>query len=234
MKKNVMMRVASIMLVLVLMSSSVISGTFAKYVTSGESTDTARVAHFGVEVTANFSNLFKSEYNTSVAWTGDDGVSVKSIMGGDVVAPGTTGSLADFVVTGTPEVDVVVTYTPTLTMTGWDADGDEYCPIIFNVNDELFYIDNTNINSVNELVTAVQNAIIDSTAKYNAGTDLSTVVADDLEVSWLWQFDNNVTGFKNADGQTDDLDTVLGNWYKNGKAAPTITLDVKCTVTQID
>ena len=62
MKKNVMMRVASIMLVLVLMTSSVISGTFAKYVTEGQSKDSARVAKFGVTVTGNaaiFSDSYK-------------------------------------------------------------------------------------------------------------------------------------------------------------------------------
>ena len=234
MKKNVMMRIASFLLVAVLISTSAISGTYAKYVTDGKSSDSARVAHFGVEVTANYNDFFKSEYNTSKAWTGDDGVSVKSVLGGDVVAPGTMGELADFVVTGTPEVDVDVTYTPVLTLENWDADGDEYCPIIFNVNGKLYFIDGTNIKSVAELTTAVQNAIVASTAKYNAGTDLSTVVADDLYVSWMWQFDNTDPAFKNADGQNDTADTHLGNWLKNGKAAPTISLEIKCTVTQID
>ena len=50
MKKNKMMRLASAMMVLTLMSTSVISGTFAKYVTKGEATDKARVAKWGVEV----------------------------------------------------------------------------------------------------------------------------------------------------------------------------------------
>ena len=62
MKKNVMMRVASIMLVLVLMTSSVISGTFAKYVTDGQATDKARVAKFGVSVTGK-SDMFDTTYN---------------------------------------------------------------------------------------------------------------------------------------------------------------------------
>ena len=49
MKKNRMMRLASILLVLVLMTSSVVGGTFAKYTTSVEGYDTARVAKWGFE-----------------------------------------------------------------------------------------------------------------------------------------------------------------------------------------
>lgn len=44
MRKNRMMRAASALLVAVLMTTCTISGTFAKYVTSADSTDTARVA----------------------------------------------------------------------------------------------------------------------------------------------------------------------------------------------
>ena len=47
-----MMRVASALLVAVLLSTCAISGTFAKYVTEGSGSDTARVAKFGVTVTA--------------------------------------------------------------------------------------------------------------------------------------------------------------------------------------
>ena len=44
MKKNRMMRLASILLVCVLLTTSVISGTFAKYTSTVAATDTARVA----------------------------------------------------------------------------------------------------------------------------------------------------------------------------------------------
>ena len=50
MKKNKMMRLASCLLVLVMLSTSMISGTFAKYVTTGSAEDTARVAKFGVDI----------------------------------------------------------------------------------------------------------------------------------------------------------------------------------------
>lgn len=63
MKKNVMMRVASFLLVAVLISTSAISGTYAKYVTEGSGTDSARVAKWGVVIEAE-STMFSQEYAT--------------------------------------------------------------------------------------------------------------------------------------------------------------------------
>ena len=62
-KKNWTMRAAVLMLVLVLITSCFVGGTFAKYVTSGSGTDSARVAKFGVTVTAS-GDLFAKEYAT--------------------------------------------------------------------------------------------------------------------------------------------------------------------------
>ena len=83
MKKNRMMRLASILLVLVLMTSSVVGGTFAKYVTSVESFDKARVAYWGFqsENSMNITGLFANTYGSTVDSINDD----------DVLAPGTDG-----------------------------------------------------------------------------------------------------------------------------------------------
>lgn len=241
MKKNTMMRIASVLLVAVLLSTCTISGTFAKYVTEGTGTDSARVAKFGVEVKADYSTLFNKTYTTHTAWTGDDGVSVNATV--DVVAPGTDGSLADFTVTGTPEVDVNVSYTVDLKLNNWkvDTDGDgvaesEYCPIVITVNDTSYSIDGTNIKNVAALETAVETAITNSAKNYNAGTNLAdeNAVAKDLNVSWKWHFmgagETNGTG---PSTQWDKYDTQLGDAAAEDNAA-TIELTVTCTVTQID
>lgn len=52
MKKNKTMRAASALLVAALLSTSIISGTFAKYTTGASAQDSARVAKWGVVVTA--------------------------------------------------------------------------------------------------------------------------------------------------------------------------------------
>ena len=62
MRKNKMMRLASGLLVAVLLTTCTISGTFAKYVTSAKADSSARVAKFGVEVTAEVAP-FLAEYD---------------------------------------------------------------------------------------------------------------------------------------------------------------------------
>lgn len=84
MKKNTMMRLASALLVLVLLTTCAISGTFAKYTTSATSNDKARVAYWGFQAanSMNLTGLFAETYGTTV----------DSVNGDDVIAPGTTGT----------------------------------------------------------------------------------------------------------------------------------------------
>lgn len=66
MKKNKAMRAAGALFVATMLSTSVISGTYAKYVVSDSANDTARVAKFGVMVTADgylFSDTYKDVNN---------------------------------------------------------------------------------------------------------------------------------------------------------------------------
>ncbi|MCH5198844.1 MAG: hypothetical protein J1E34_08065 [Oscillospiraceae bacterium] len=115
MKKNKMMRIASFLLIAVLLTTSVISGTFAKYVTTGEVGDKARVAKFGVVIDTE-GTLFGKEYVDVYEGNGpDDGtgevITVKSSTEDNVVAPGTNNSYTggyNFSITGTPEVSVKV------------------------------------------------------------------------------------------------------------------------------
>lgn len=122
MKKNKMMRIASGLLVLNLMSTCAISGTFAKYVTSASVGDSARVAKWGVGVTAR-GRLFDTSYNNTAPVeedsTGALTYSVISSTTDALVAPGTnnteqkTNDPKDMTieVTGTPEVAVRVDIT---------------------------------------------------------------------------------------------------------------------------
>ena len=89
MKKNVMMRTASGLFIAVMLTTSIISGTLAKYTASADSTDTARVAKWGLGVqTFSIEDLFSDVYDGD-AMTGN---SVESSNDDDVIAPGTTGS----------------------------------------------------------------------------------------------------------------------------------------------
>lgn len=235
MKKNKMMRIASVLLVAVILTTCAISGTFAKYVTSKSGSDTARVAKFGV-VIDNSGALFLEDYakNDGSYELGDN--TVESFDTSKVVAPGTTHSNTDVVLTGTPEVAVKVTYKITnLTISGdWtDGDGEEYFPIIFKVAGTDYYIGKTaEINSIATLVNAVTTAVSGYSKTYAPNTDLSEKDTDALDITWRWEFESDKLGAY----QTDPKDTALGD-----KAALAtvgnelkIELGIETTVTQID
>lgn len=226
MKKNVMMRVASILLVAVLISTCVISGTYAKYVTAETGSDTARVAKWGVEIVPQndtFGHYYLNADDNSVTSTYTvDTCSVASGNGEKVVAPGTKGSMASILLSGTPEVDVKVTYTADLVLTGWEYEGvAKYCPLKITVGTQEYSI---NVgDDAADLEAEVEAAVLAYTKSYEAGTDLAAQGADALKISWEWPYESG----------HDDADTALGDQAADGNAA-TITLTVTCTVTQVD
>lgn len=237
MKKNRMMRMASTLLVAVLLTTCTISGTFAKYVTEKTGTDSARVAKFGVEIVANGST-FAQEYEThdpAVKATIAKSVVTSGDMK-DLVAPGTNGEMVAMTLKGIPEVAVNVKYNATLTINDkWkDWNGKEYFPIYFKVNDRTFGTDDSGLEfdvtsaNIAALITDVQNAINAYSKDYPAHTDLSkegTVATPDVE--WFWAFSTSP--------ENDKRDTFLGDTAAaNVGNAGTIELAVTTTVTQID
>lgn len=130
MKKNKMLRIASILLVVTLLSTCVISGTFAKYVTKAEGIDAARVAKWGIIVGVEGDSAFKTEYETDdSSYPGEYSVVANEEYdlieaakdseheGAErVVAPGTKGDGLKGTVTGKPEV--ATRYT--MTISNWE------------------------------------------------------------------------------------------------------------------
>ena len=248
MKKNKMMRIASVLLVAVLLSTSIISGTFAKYVTEASSTNSARVAKFGVVLAAN-GNLFSKTYTKDATdATGDtDGFTVKSEA--NVVAPGTKNDTGlTLSVTGTPEVDVKLTVAvaegykevflkkasslPNLTTSAADDTfelTEDYYPVQFTLTQ-------TKDGSTNNLVTngklsAVETELEKLSKYVDAGTDLANEIGT-LKLTWTWVFSNN-----------DKADTLLGE-LASGTSVPSLTaatdycldtsFDITISVTQVD
>ena len=217
-RKNFAMRIAALLFILTMISTCAFATTFAKYVTDGSAEDTARVAKWGVTVEATDADeLFAVDYDGTVTSNTTE----------DVLAPGTSGSLAGFTITGSPEVDVKVTYAATLTLTGWDINGNEageYCPIVFTIKrsgEAIAVINGDASMSMTDLKAAVEEKIAAVSATYEANSSLSDV----LSVEWAWAYEG-----ANGSAQTDVKDTALGDLA----VAPTITLKVTCTVTQID
>ena len=222
MKKNKMMRLASGLLVATLLTTSMISGTFAKYVTSADATDTARVAKFGVVITAN-GTTFAEEYATHDSGYG---TLVNSVVSTDkVVAPGTSGSMASMTLSGTPEVAVKVTYAADLNISSnWTVEGEKfYCPLKINVEGTI--VDGATFDKKEDFEEAVENLINGWTKSYEANNDLGKKGEDSVSVSWEWPFSTS--------DENDVNDTWLGGQASAGNPA-TVTLNIKTTVTQID
>lgn len=233
MKKNKMMRIASVLLIAVLMSTCAISGTFAKYVTEGSAADTARVAKWGVTitgVTGDANQMFAKEYaSDTVDYTA--GVTVAATV--NVVAPGTSGTFSTFTITGTPEVATRVTYLPVVELGNNWIDKDDnskfYCPITVTVGATDFC--GLDYASADAFEDAIEAAITGLKADYAPGTDLSAV-QDDLPISWAWAI-SGATGSQN--NQTDAKDTFLGDRAAGDVGnAGTIEISVTVTITQID
>lgn len=134
MKKNRMMRLASVLLVLTLLSTSVVSGTFAKYITTDAQYDTARVAKFGVVASLD-GDLFGATYvdvagsNSITTYSVNGGTVSSSVSGEDfVVAPGTENvNGLNISINGTPEVKTKVIFDSAEDASGVDYADSDIC-----------------------------------------------------------------------------------------------------------
>lgn len=222
MKKNIMMRLSALLLVAVLLTTCVISGTFAKYTTADSATDKATVAAWGIELTVEGEDVLYDDNKT-------DTELATSVKATNLAAPGTYQKLAKVSLKGQPEVAYKIVVDVDLELENWTANSAYYCPLVFSV-------DGTNVAgtfaSAEDLEAAVEKAVLIAIAggdaasatasgtglkyevEYNAGTAVATGAADGVVVDWLWAFDG-----ENA------KDTELGN------ATTKATIDFKLTVT---
>lgn len=233
--KNSMLRTAAVMLALVLLTSCFVGSTFAKYVTTGNASDSARIAKFGVEISAIGNEAFNTEYSTD-----DDDYSGSLSVQSDVkvVAPGTTGRFASLELSGTPEVAVRVEYTFDMEIpeTWVNEAGDCYFPIVIYVNG-IGYVGSAiggdgGYTSTENFISNIQRGIADFNAEYAPGTDLSAD-APALNISWAWPFEHNSDWDAIGGHQNDTDDTYLGDLAAEDNA-PEFSITVSATVTQID
>lgn len=109
MKKNRTLKLASGLLILCLITTCAISTTLAKYTTGGSAADTARVAKWGVEVSAS-GTMFGTAYQDTIVKDGDANATVQSNFNSsfvpNVVAPGTKNETGiQIKIFGQPEVE---------------------------------------------------------------------------------------------------------------------------------
>lgn len=264
MKKNIAMRAAGGMFVVTMLTTSIISGTYAKYVTTGTVSDTARVAKFGVEIAAD-GDLFGTSYvnvDGGNKPSSSGTLTVVSSNDDNVVAPGTKNSAGlSFGISGTPEVAVNITieavcnkniflkegtYTD---VTGADTTftlADDYYPIKWTLKNDGNDITYNNAKLEDVSIDTINNYFKTLSITVAPGNDLAD--AAELEgytLSWAWDFDDS------GKGTNDKADTVLGDLaaktssvqkftdgtgsaLATGDYSTDIEVEFTITVTQVD
>lgn len=214
MKKNRMMRLAAFLLVCVLLTTSVISGTYAKYVSTTTDSDSARVAKWGFGTASiAFEDLFAASY-TNVA-AGTDELAI--------IAPGTAGEVTfAFVATGSaPEVAYKITV---------DTNGSGIHTNIENNPNIVWQLDENDFGTWDEMLEDI------------AGLSQATVAANALPenfgegeshtISWKWIFDENATNKETNTANNDTMDTNMGNGAVTTEQSVTLVVNIKAE--QID
>lgn len=247
MKKNRFIKLASGLLVLCLMTTCVIGATLAKYTTAKDTQDSAHVAKWGVRITALANSVFDTEYNKQdEGYTGT--LSVESSSSDKkVVAPGTSGSAAQFSISGTPEVAVRLSFALTEfnevkltagTYTNTDGAtvtlGSDYNPIKWTLKEN-----GTNVTGAVDLTLADMATFLSGyTLDYAPNTDLSTTVPT-YTLSWAWAF-NVSTDADKADSILGDLAAGVSGIKKGSNDIATsdyskeVSYTLTITATQID
>ena len=232
MKKNVMMRVASLLMVCVLATTCGISGTFAKYITMDDGSDSARVAKWGVVASVDGTLFYDAYQDTKATWTANEDVATITVQakteGEKVVAPGTKNEEGiTIVLGGAPEVDVKVTftfeaaseimlskntpYTDFTKPTGVDGTGKPVYGNTFTLTDDYYPVvftltkDSAVVASGN--VADIQTYLATLNTTYHTNTGMSAINGKYV-LTWAWDFGTVTPG---AVDDVDRADTYLGN-----------------------
>ena len=209
---NKAMRFGAVMLVLALLTTCAISGTFAKYTTSSSGTDSARVAKWGIGTSSIvLDDLFQKTYDVDAA-SGSE--TVKSDV--DVIAPGTTNSVT-FNITADGSTAPEVDYTFKVTTEGSSCADD----IKNNTNIKWYLDDTTTALTWDKLMEKI--ATLGSNATIKAGNFPGTAgTAATHTIKWEWVF--------NTADAADVADTKMGN----ATTLANTTIKINFVATQVD
>ena len=232
MKKTKFMRAALLLLVLTLITSCFVGGTFAKYTTSTTGNDSARVAYWGFDQDASTTiDLFNGEYTNVKASGKVDDFS-------NVIAPGTEKSTTFAFGYTNYKTDTIkapeVAYDFTVNA---EASG-SYTKLDENANFKWTLAKGnaaaTEYNKVADLLAAIKALSGDNTGtgtkRYEAGNlpEAFTSADEVYHIGWKWAFETTTND--GADAAQDAIDTAMGN----AANLDNVTLKITITATQID
>ena len=245
MKKDKLLTIFFVMCIVLLVSLSLVSVSYARYRTNSSSQDSAKVAGWGVEINTSSPSIFEEKY-----YKGNNQLVVSSTS--SVVAPGTSGTNS-FTITGTPEVssmfiidieansDVFLKSGTYLNLTTDHIkddvflipDGNDYYPITYTLEVKEgtslpVIIGTGKLRDIENALIAYQETHYKDEI-FSPGTDLNTT----FTISWRWasNLNNNADtwlGVSNARG-VEDAGLVLDTDYSF-----TIDFDFIITVIQVN
>jgi hypothetical protein len=235
-------RVAALLLVACLISSVMLSGTFAKYTSEYAGQDTALVARWDLTMTdgeTEFSvapnvatlDLFSHLYDTNILSTAGTE---------KIIAPGVSG---DFVLSLTNNSDVAAEIKFDISKTGAEI------PMQFAITDnEDFDFDDEDyqdliLDDIGELTDALNGALSDEIFDESYQNGLIELAASDdesnskstIKVHWRWPFGTSDL----VNDETNVADTTLGTDSAAAAAPPdgqrtSYTLNIAITATQVE
>ena len=212
-------------LIILLLCSTLItahftSGTYAKYTSSMDTTDTARTARWGINV-ENEVDLFKESVIK--------GLNGSSINDDNIIAPGTSGEYT-FVISGTAETAYKIDI---------DAEVKDY------TNSRIkCYLDDRYAGSgeegINKLKGLLENLL--SGTIYPAGHSLEK---DGIhKIGWKWEYEEQMDDGNLYDAVDTDLGNKVDTYLKDATTssedftpsenAPGVKMTVKITATQVE
>ena len=205
-KDNRTVKFAIIVLALTMIALILVAGTYAKYTSTGNGSDSVKVAKWSFKVgdkditTAEESftfDLFKTIKDS------DGNANETDVKAGKIIAPGTSGEFS-FDVENTSEVNAKYSLSYTVT-------NDRNIPVEFSVDDGPW-------------VSALDSKNVTDKA-------IAMGVKETINVKWRWAFEGgSSTNFQKS--QTDNTDTALGVTAQG--TANTLTVKIDASATQVD
>lgn len=231
-------RVITLMLALSLISTVMISGTFAKYVSEYSGQDTALVARWSFDGTVGeleeeeetqVLRLFNHDYNLHVNQMGDDAY---------IIAPGING---EFLITMDYLADVaadvvinIVETTPTVDY--GNPVLEKPLPIEYSIDDgDWLTAAGLSEGLIDYLATEYELEVVDQALRIPASNvDADSALPLEATVKWRWAYDSNEQGEDYAWESNDEIDTLFGQLFlENEDARLAYTLDITVTATQV-
>lgn len=203
--RRLMAIIAVVLMVCLILAMGAV--TFAKYISSGTTGDqTATAAKWGFVVTVDASDLLGENYSvqgsdTLATVVTADGVAVKANAdSGNLVAPGTTGSMT-FSIQGTAEVLAKITINV--------ADGSteihvgDYYPVKWTLQKAGVAVENGTDKKLSEIVTLLNN----ESKEIEAG---ATTFETAVEYTLSWKWDLEVGSDATTKATNNAKDTLIG------------------------